>query len=161
MPAIKFGGVSMLREKLDESLKQATKAKDSCAVATIRLILAALKDRDIAARTNGDGGVISDDEILSLMQTMIKQRRESKDLYLKGNRAELAEREMKEIDIIQSFMPVQMSDRDVSVAVSGIIEEFGASSLKEMGNVMGALRERYGGRMDFGKASAEAKIKLS
>ncbi len=151
----------MLREKLNESLKQATKGKDSCAVATIRLILAALKDRDIAARTKGDGDVISDDEILSLLQTMIKQRRESSDLYNKGNRAELAERELKEIEIIQSFMPEQMSDDDIAAAVAAVIEELGASGLKEMGNVMGALRERYAGRMDFGKASAEAKKNLS
>lgn len=151
----------MLREKLNESLKQATKAKDSCAVATIRLILAALKDRDIAARTKGDGDVISDDEILSLLQTMIKQRRESSDLYTKGNRAELAERELKEIAIIQSFMPEQMSEDDIAAAVASVIEELGVSGLKEMGNVMGVLRERYAGRMEFGTASAEAKKKLS
>jgi uncharacterized protein len=151
----------MLREKLNESLKQATKAKDSCAVATIRLILAALKDRDIAARTKGDGDVISDDEILSLLQTMIKQRRESSDLYTKGNRAELAERELKEIEIIQSFMPEQMSEDDIAATVASVIEELGVSGLKEMGNVMGVLRERYAGRMEFGTASAEAKKKLS
>ena len=151
----------MLRDKLNESLKRATKAKDSCAVATIRLILAALKDLDIAARTKGDGDLLADDEILSLLQTMIKQRRESSDLYKKGNRAELAERELKEIEIIQSFMPEQMSDDDIALAVAAVIEELGVSGLKEMGNVMGGLRERYVGRMDFGKASAEAKKKLS
>ena len=119
----------MLREELNESLKQATKAKDSCAVATIRLIMAALKDRDIAARSKGNDDGIGEDEILSLLQTMIKQRRESSDLYEKGNRPELAERELKEIEIIQSFMPDQMGDEDIAAAVAQVIEELGASGL--------------------------------
>jgi len=92
---------------------------------------------------------------------MIKQRRESSDLYTKGNRAELAERELKEIEIIQSFMPEQMSEDDIAATVASVIEELGVSGLKEMGNVMGVLRERYAGRMEFGTASAEAKKKLS
>ena len=151
----------MLREELNESLKQATKSKDACAVATIRLILAALKDRDIAARSKGNDDGIGDDEILSLLQTMIKQRRESSDLYEKGNRPELAEREVKEIEIIQSFMPEQMGDDDIAAAVAQVIEELGASGLKEMGGVMAALRERYAGQMDFAKASAVAKANLA
>ncbi|MBL24682.1 MAG: glutamyl-tRNA amidotransferase [Rhodospirillaceae bacterium] len=151
----------MLREELNESLKQATKSKDSCAVATIRLILAALKDRDIAARSKGNNDGIGDDDILSLLQTMVKQRRESSDLYEKGNRPELAERELKEIEIIQSFMPEQMGDDDIAAAVAQVIEELGASGLKEMGGVMAALRERYQGQMDFGKASAVAKASLA
>lgn len=151
----------MLREELNESLKQATKSKDACAVATIRLILAALKDRDIAARSKGNDDGIGDDEILSLLQTMIKQRRESSDLYEKGNRPELAERELKEIEIIQFFMPEQMGDDDIAAAVAQVIEELGASGLKEMGGVMAALRERYAGQMDFAKASAVAKANLA
>lgn len=151
----------MLREELNESLKQATKSKDSCAVATIRLILAALKDRDIAARSKGNDDGIADDEILSLLQTMVKQRRESSDLYEKGNRPELAARELKEIEIIQSFMPAQMGDEDIAAAVAQVIDELGASGLKEMGGVMAALRERYAGQMDFGKASAVAKSNLA
>jgi len=158
----KAGGKSvMLRERLNESLKVAIKAKDSCAVATIRLILAALKDRDIAARTKGNKDGIGDDEILSLLQTMIKQRRESSELYQKGNRPELAERELKEVEIIQSFMPKQMSDEDIATSVAAVIEELGVAGLKEIGAVMGVLRERFAGRMDFGKASGVAKKNLS
>jgi uncharacterized protein YqeY len=151
----------MLRERLNESLRDATKAKDSCAVATIRLVLAALKQQDIAARSKGNHDGVSEEEILGLLQTMVKQRRESSELYEKGNRPELAERELKEIEIIQSFMPKQMNDEEIAAAVAAMIDELGVSGLKEMGAVMGALRERYAGQMEFGKASAVAKQKLA
>ena len=151
----------MLRERLNKALKEATLAKDACATATIRLILAALKDRDIAARGKDGGGEISDDEILGLFQTMIKQRRDSIEMYVKGNRQDLADRERDEIDVIRRFMPEQMGDAAIGEAVEAVIGELGAGSLKEMGKVMAALRERYAGRMDFAKASAVVKQKLA
>lgn len=151
----------MLRENLSESLKEATLAKDSCATATIRLILAALKDRDIAARSKGNTGGISDDDILGLLQTMVKQRRESIEMYEQGNRQELADREAREIDVIQRFLPAQMDDQGIADAVAQTIKETGAAGLKDMGKVMGALRAKYAGQMDFSKASATAKQNLS
>jgi uncharacterized protein len=151
----------MLRERLKKALKEATLAKDTCATATVRLILAALKDRDIAARGKDGASEISDDEILSLLQTMVKQRRESIEMYVKGGRQDLADREADEIDVIRRFLPEQMGDIAISQAVEGVIGELGAGSLKEMGKVMATLRERYAGRMDFAKASAVAKEKLA
>ena len=151
----------MLRERLNKALKEATLAKDACATATVRLILAALKDRDIAARSKEGGSEINDDEILGLLQTMVKQRRESIDMYVKGGRQDLADREADEIDVIRRFLPEQMGDAAIAQAVEGVIGELGAGSLKEMGKVMATLRERYAGRMDFAKASAVAKEKLA
>lgn len=151
----------MLRERLDKALKEATLAKDTCATATVRLILAAIKDRDIAARSKEGGNEITDDEILALLQTMVKQRRESIDMYVKGSRQDLADREADEIDVIRRFLPEQMGDSAISEAVDGVITELNAGSLKEMGKVMTALRERYAGRMDFAKASAVAKERLA
>lgn len=151
----------MLRERLTKALKEATLAKDTCATATIRLVLAALKDRDIASRSKDGGGEISDDEILGLLQTMVKQRRESIDMYVKGGRQDLADREADEINVIKRFMPEQMGEAAVAEAVGAVIGELGADSLKDMGKVMAALRERYAGRMDFAKASAVVKQKLA
>jgi uncharacterized protein len=151
----------MLRERLQKALKEATLAKDTCATATVRLILAALKDRDIAARGKDGGGEISEDEILGLLQTMVKQRRESIEMYVKGGRQDLADREADEIDVIRRFLPEQMGDVAIAQAVEGVIGELGVGSLKEMGKVMATLRERYAGRMDFAKASAVAKEKLA
>lgn len=151
----------MLRGRLNEALKEATLAKDSCATATIRLILAALKDRDIAARTKEGDAELNDDEILGLLQTMVKQRRESIEMYEKGDRQDLADREAREIEVIQSFLPEQMDQETTAEAVAQAIAEVGASGLREMGKVMGVLRERYTGRMDFAQASAVAKQKLS
>ena len=151
----------MLRDRLNEALKEATLAKDTCATATIRLILAALKDRDIAVRSKDSSGAIDDDDILRLLQTMVKQRRESIEMYRQGNRDDLADRESREIEVIQRFLPEQMGDASVSEAVEQVISDVGARGLKEMGKVMSALRERYAGRMDFAKASAVAKQKLS
>jgi hypothetical protein len=151
----------MLRQQLKDALKEATLAKDTCAVATIRLILAALKDRDIAARGKGREEGIDEAEILAMLQTMIKQRRESIEMYNKGGRPELAEREGNEIAVIERFLPQQMNDDEVTAAVEAVIDELGASSLKEMGKVMAALRARHAGSMDFGKASAVVKQHLS
>lgn len=147
----------MLREELNDSLKQAIKSKEDCAVATIRLILAALKDRDIALRSKGNSDGISDNEIHELLQTMVKQRLDSSNLYNKGNRPELAEREMQEIEVIKTFMPEQMDEKQIEYAVNSMIEELDASSLKEMGSVMAMLRKRYAGKMDFSKASMLVK----
>ena len=151
----------MLREELNDSLKQAIKSKEDCAVATIRLILAALKDRDIALRSKGNSDGICDNEIHQLLQTMVKQRLDSSNLYNKGNRPELAEREMQEIEVIKTFMPEQMDEKQIEYAVNSMIEELDASSLKEMGSVMAMLRKRYAGKMDFSKASMLVKQNLA
>ena len=150
----------MLREQIADSLKVALKDRDELAVATLRLILAALKDRDIAARTKGDDDQISEDAILSMLQTMVKQRRESIDLYEKGGRLELADRERAEIDIIQGFLPKQLADDEIQAVVEQTINEVGAAGLKDLGRVMSALRAGYAGQMDFGKASGIAKSQL-
>ena len=151
----------MLRERLTNELKKSMLAKNKCATATLRLILAALKDRDIAARSKGRTDSIGDDEILSMLQTMIKQRRESIEMYTKGGRDELAEREGEEIEIIEGFLPAQMDDAAIEAAIRKTIESAGASGLKEMGKVMAALRENYASQMDFAKAGALAKKLLS
>lgn len=151
----------MLRERLNAELKAAMKAKDQCTVATIRLILAALKDRDIAARTKGQSDGIDDAEILQMLQTMIKQRRDSIEHYEAGGRLELAEQERQEIEIIESFLPRQFDDAEIEKAVRATIGEIGATGIKDMGRTMAALRERYAGQMDFGKASGVAKAALS
>ena len=150
-----------MRTALNDALKSAMKEKDSLAVSTLRLIHAALKDRDIAARGKGNCDGIGDDEILSLLQSMIKQRRESIEAYKKGHRMEPAEREAGEIAVIERFLPQQMSEDEISEAVGGVLAELEATTLKDMGKVMAALKERYPGRMDFGKASAQVKDKLS
>ena len=151
----------MLRERLNDALKKAMLAKEQRATATLRLILAALKDRDIAARGKGQSEGIGDDEILSMLQTMIKQRRESIEMYRKGGRPELAEQEAEEIAIIEGFLPEQMDEAAVEAAIRQTIESVGASGLKEMGKVMAALREEYAGQMDFAKAGKVAKQLLS
>lgn len=150
----------MLRTRLNDALKSAMKAKDELAVSTLRLTLAALKDRDIAARTKGDTNGIGEDDILGLLGTMIKQRREAIAHYEQGGRPELAKREAEEIDVIEDFLPKQLSDEEIQSVVQEMIAELGAGGLKEMGRVMAALRERYSGRMDFAKASAIVKRQL-
>ena len=137
------------------------RAKDKNAVATLRLILAALKDREIAARSKSDATEIGDGEIESLLQTMVKQRRESIEMYVNGDRQELADKEAEEITIIERFLPNQLSDGDVEKAVAAVVADLGAQSLKDMGRVMGTLRERHAGQMDFGKAGSIAKKALS
>ncbi|MBT5013425.1 MAG: GatB/YqeY domain-containing protein [Rhodospirillaceae bacterium] len=151
----------MHRARIDDTLKTAMKAKQTHTVATVRLIKAALKDRDIAARSKGNHDGITDDEILSMLQSMIKQRRESVEMYEKGGRAELAEQEAGEITIIETFLPEQMDDKAVSGAIEEAIKEVEASSLKDMGKVMGILKQRFAGQMDFSKASAGVKAKLT
>ena len=151
----------MLRDELNQSLKEAMRARDQQALTTVRLILAALKDRDIQARSEGQGDGIGDDEILDMLTKMVKQRREAMSLYEKGNRQDLVDKEQNEIEVIQRFLPQQLTDAELDAAVLQAIGELEADSVKDMGRVMGVLKQRFAGRMDFGKASGLAKAKLS
>lgn len=148
-----------MRERFSTALKEAMRAKNERAVSTIRLMMAALKDREIAARGRGEDGV-SEAEILGMLQTMVKQRREAIDLYEKGGRCELAEQEREEIAIIESFLPKALNEEETRSAVGAVISELGADSLKQMGAVMTELRARYPGQMDFGRASMLVKDQL-
>ncbi len=151
----------MLRTRLNDALKQAMLAKNQRAVSTVRLILAALKDRDIAARSRGVTDGIEEAEILSMLQTMIKQRNESIGLYEQGGRLELAEQEREEIAVIEGFLPRQMSEEEVRAAVQEAVADTGASCIKDMGKVMAELKARHAGRMDFAKAGGVVKQRLS
>lgn len=151
----------MLRNQLNDALKSALRSKDNTGVATIRLIMAALKDRDIQARTKGNAEGISDEEILGLLQSMVKQRRDSIDAYRQGGRNDLAEREEEEISVIERFLPRQLSGDETETAVREAIDEIDAGGLKDMGRVMSHLKERYPGRMDFSQASKIAKQHLA
>ena len=153
-------GDSMLRDDIKGALTTAMKGKDSRGVSTLRLIMAALKDRDIAARGKGNADGISDEEILGLLQSMVKQRRESIEMYQKGGRMELAQQEAEEISVIETFMPAQLSDEESKAAIAEAISQTGAESIKDMGKVMGHLKGKYAGRMDFGKAGAAIKEQL-
>jgi len=150
-----------LRQQLNDAMKEAMKAKDAKRLATLRLVLAALKDKDIAARSETSRELLGDDEILGLLAKMIKQREESATAFDAGNRPELASGEREEIAIIRSFMPKQMDEAEAGAAISKVIAELGATSIKDMGKVMAALKERYAGQMDFGKASAATKAALT
>ncbi len=150
-----------LREQINDSLKEAMKAKDQKRVGTLRLVNAALKDRDIAARTETSRELLGDDEILSLLAKMIKQREDSITAYEAGNRPELAAAEKGEIAVIREFMPKQMSADETKAAIAKVIAEVGAASIKDMGKVMNALKERFAGQMDFGKASGAVKEALT
>jgi len=150
-----------LRERFNEQLKEAMKAKDAKRVSTLRMVNAALKDKDIAARTETSREGISDDDVLGLLAKMIKQREESAEAFDKGGRPELAANERDEIAIIREFMPKQMSPEEARAATQAIIAEVGAASMKDMGKVMAALKERYAGQMDFAKASGTVKDLLS
>ena len=147
----------MLREAFTERLKQAMRAKDARTLSSVRMILAALKDRDIAARGTGNAEGIPEPEILRLLQGMIKQRRESIALYRQGNRPELAEQEEQEIAVIESFLPKQMSDDEIAAAAREAIAETGAAGVKDIGKVMGVLRDRHTGVIDMARAGAVVK----
>ena len=148
------------REDFNSALKEALKNKDQVAMSTIRLIMAALKDRDITARGNGNAEGVSDAEILSMMQSMVKQRQESAKTYADNGRPELAERENAEIKFIQKFLPQQMSEEEAGNAIAEIISEVGAESIKDMGKVMGVLKTKYAGQLDMAKAGGMVKAKL-
>ena len=151
----------MLRSELSDSLKDALKAKEQHAVSTLRLILAALKDRDIAARSKGNCDGIPEEEILEMLQKMIRQRRDSIELYKQGKREELADKEAKEIEVIERFLPQPLAEEEMQGAIREVMGELDAKSIKDMGKVMAALKERFSGRMDFGRASAIVKEKLA
>ena len=150
----------MLRDDIKSALTIAMKGKDKQGVSTLRLIMAAIKDRDIAARSKGVTDGIGEDEILSLLQSMVKQRRESIEMYEKGGRMELAQQETGEIAVIETFMPAQLSADEAANAIDEAISTTGAESIKDMGKVMGHLKGKFAGRMDFGKAGAEIKNRL-
>jgi hypothetical protein len=151
----------MIRTRLNEALKTAMKAKDKRATSTLRLILAALKDRDIAARSRGKSDGVGEDEILDLLQKMVRQRHDSIEMYQKGDRQDLVEKEQGEIEVIEGFLPKQLSADETKAAVDQIITELEANSIKDMGRVMGELKTRFAGRMEFGKASGLVKARLS
>jgi uncharacterized protein YqeY len=146
----------MMREQLSAALKESMKAKDARRLSTVRLIQTAVKDRDIANRGTGKDEA-SDDDILQILQKMVKQREESAKIYDEAGRAELASQEREEIEIIRSFMPEQLSDEKVGEIIKGVIAEIGAEGMRDMGKVIAALRERYAGQMDFAKASGMVK----
>ena len=150
----------MLRDDIKSALTIAMKGKDRQGVSTLRLIMAAIKDRDIAARSKGVPDGIGEGEILSLMQSMVKQRRESIEMYEKGGRMELAQQENEEISVIETFMPAQLNADGVTLAIDEAISAANAKSIKDMGKVMGHLKNKYAGRMDFGKAGAAIKDRL-
>jgi uncharacterized protein len=151
----------MLRKRLEEGLKDSMRARDDCATSTLRLILAALKDRDIAERGKGNPAGLSDEQILGLLRSMVKQRHESIRLYEQGNRPELAEQESREITVIERFLPPQLNEGAIADAVSTVVDELEAKTLKDMGRVMAALKQRYPGQMDFAKAGALVKQRLT
>jgi uncharacterized protein YqeY len=150
----------VLRDNINNALKDAMKSRDERRVSTLRLMNAAIKNADIEARGGGKEP-LNEAELMSLFQKMIKQRQESVELYEKGGRAELAKQEREEIEIISSYLPKQMSDVEAGAAISAILHEINAQSMKDMGRAMAALRERFAGKMDFGKASAKIKELLS
>lgn len=147
----------MIREELKKALIDALKTKNEKKTATIRLINAAIKDKDIEARPKGITDGIDDTAILSLLQSMVKQRKESIEMYKQGGREDLVASEQAEIDIISAFLPQQMSAEETKAAIEAIIQETGASSVKDMGKVMGALKAKYAGQMDFSIASGLIK----
>lgn len=149
------------RAEFNTALKDSLKSKDTVATSTVRLILAALKDRDITARGKGQADGLDDGEILNMLQTMIKQRQESSKTYSDAGRDDLAEREEAEIEVIRRFMPKQLTEEEIGTLVDTLVEEIGASGIKDMGKVMGVLKERYAGQLDMGKAGAFVKKALA
>ena len=150
----------MLRDDINTAVKEAMKAKDERKLSTLRMINSSIKNADIDARGQGKQP-LSDDDILGLLQKMIKQRQESVELYDKGGRAELAAQEREEIAVISAYLPKQMSEDEVKSAISAAIAETGAAGMKDMGKVIGALKAKYAGQMDFGKASGLVKAALT
>ena len=150
----------MLRDDINNDLKQAMKAKDGRRVSTLRLVNSALKYADIEAGGRG-APALGDDELRSLLQKMIKQRQDAIELYEKGGRAELVSREREEIAIIQAYLPQQMSEDEVKAAITQALQDVGAAGIKDMGKVIAALKGKYAGRMDFAKASALVKTTLT
>jgi len=150
----------MLRDDISNAVKEAMKAKEERKLSTLRMVNSAIKNADIEARGQGKPQ-LSDEDILGLLQKMIKQRQESVALYDKGGRTELAAQEREEITVISAYLPKQMSDDEVKAAIAAIVTETGASGMKDMGKVIGALKAKYAGQMDFGKASGLVKAALT
>jgi uncharacterized protein YqeY len=142
-----------MRDRLAQAIKAALKAQDKTRLGALRLISAAIQEREIAARTDK----LSDQDMAVVLQKMVKQRRDSLSIYEKAGRKDLAQQEAAEIAVIEEFLPKQMSEDEARAAIAALIEEVGATSPKEMGKVMGTLKERYAGQMDFGKASGLVK----
>ena len=149
----------MLRNNINESVKAAMKAQDKPRLGTLRLMNAAIKNADIEAERAGKS--LAEDDLLGLLQKMIKQRQESVEIYEKGGRKELADQERGEIEVIKGFLPQQMSEAEAKAAIAAVIKDTGAAGMKDMGKVMAALKERHAGTMDFGKASGLVKGLLS
>jgi uncharacterized protein YqeY len=150
----------MLRDAINNAVKDAMRAKNERALSTLRMVNSTIKNADIEARGQGKPP-LSDGDLLGVLQKMIKQRQESVELYDKGGRAELAAQEREEIAIISGYLPKQMSEDDVKAAIAATIADSGANGIKDMGKVIGALKAKYAGQMDFGKASALVKAALT
>ncbi|GGE40499.1 aspartyl-tRNA amidotransferase subunit B [Marinicauda pacifica] len=150
-----------IRERILADLKDAMRAKDTLRLNTLRLIQAAIKDRDIAARAEDRCDGCGQSEVLTLLQKLVKQREESADTYEKAGRLDLAERERAEADIVREYLPRPMDEAEISKAVDAVVGELNATGLKDMGKCMGTLKDRYSGRMDFSRAGAEVKSRLS
>jgi uncharacterized protein YqeY len=153
-------GAAVLRDDINNALKDAMKSGDKRRVSTLRLVNSALKNADIEARGHGKGP-LADDELLALLQKMIKQRQESIELYEKGGRAELAAQEREEIAIIAAYLPQPMSEAEMRAAIDAAVAETGAAAMKDMGKVMAALKARHAGKMDFAQASGLVKARLT
>ncbi len=153
-------GNMVIRERLTQELKDAMKAKDAVRLSTLRLINAAIKDRDIAARSDENTEGVSDSDIRGILSKMIKQRQDSAEAYDEAGRIELAEQERAEIEVIREFLPKPLSEQEAQKAIESAIAETGASSIRDMGRIMGVLKSKYQGRMDFGKAGAQVKQAL-
>ncbi|MBF9023368.1 GatB/YqeY domain-containing protein [Rhodobacterales bacterium HKCCA1288] len=150
-----------LRERITNGLKDAMREKDAARLSTLRLINAAIKDQDIAARGAGKTEGVDEGEILAILAKMVKQRIDSANVYEEGGRLELAEKERAEIKVIEGFLPRQLSEAEIAAAIDAAIEQTGASSIRDMGRVMGALKAAYAGQMDFGAAGALIKERLA
>lgn len=149
-----------MRDRLSQALKEAMKEKDSARLSTLRLINAAIKDKDIALRGEGRDSGATDDEVLAILAKMVKQRQESARVYEEGGRLELAEKELAEIGVIEGFLPRRLSDDEVEKAIAKAIADVGADSIRDMGKVMGALKSAYAGQMDFAKVGGAVRARL-
>lgn len=150
-----------MRDEINAALKQAMKDKNSNRLSTLRLISAAIKDRDIAARSDGNDARVSDEDVLAILVKMVKQRQESARVYEEGNRLDLSERELSEIVIIEEFLPRQLSAEKIEAVIAQAISDTGAESIRDMGKVMGILKSKYTGQIDFGAAGALVKAALT
>lgn len=150
-----------LRTRITAAMKQAMKDKDADRLSTVRLINAAIKDRDIAARGEGREDGVGDEEVLAILSKMVKQRHESVKTYEEGGRLDLAEREQAEIAVIEEFLPKKLSDAEVTKAIDKAVAEVGADSIRDMGRVMGVLKSKYQGQMDFGAVGPRVKERLA